>query len=219
MDIDGMGEEAVIWLHEAGLLRNVADVYELTLSTLVEVPLFSRQAKGPTGETIAVPGRNAEKLLAAIEQSKSQPFARVLFALGIPHVGFVTAQSLVEHIPSLDALESATEEEIAEAPGIGPIVASAVCQYLADAPNRETLARLRAHGLRFVEEEPQRAEGPFSGMTFVLTGRLESMTRPQAAARIEALGGRTSDSVSRATSYVVAGKTPAPSWPRRRRPA
>ena len=208
MDIDGMGEEAVIWLHEAGLLTNVADVYELSLSTLVSVPLFSRQAVAPTGDPIVVPSRNAEKLLAAIGQSKSQAYARVLFALGIPHVGFVTARSLVEHIPSLDALEAATEEEIAEAPGIGSIVASAVRQYLADERNRETLARLRAHGLRFVEEAPQRAEGPFSGMTFVLTGRLESMTRPQAAARIGALGGRTTDSVSKATRYVVAGEDP-----------
>ena len=208
MDIDGMGEEAVIWLHEAGLLTNVADIYELSLSTLVDVPLFARQAKSPAGEPIVVPSRNAEKLLAAISQSKQQPFARVLFALGIPHVGFVTALALVEHIPSLEALEAASEEEIAEAPGIGPIVASAVRQYLADAPNRETLGRLRAHGLRFVEEAPQRAQGPFSGMTFVLTGRLESMTRPQAAARIEALGGRTTDSVSKATSYVVAGEDP-----------
>jgi DNA ligase (NAD+) len=208
MDIDGMGEEAVIWLHEAGLLTNVADVYELSLSTLVGVPLFSRQARGPSGETIEVPSRNAEKLLVAIAQSKEQPFARVLFALGIPHVGFVTAQALVEHIPSLDVLEAASEEEIAEVPGIGPIVASAVRQYLADAPNRDTLSRLRAHGLRFVEDAPQRAQGPFSGMTFVLTGRLESMTRPQAAARVEALGGRTTDSVSKATSYVVAGEDP-----------
>ena len=132
----------------------------------------------------------------------------MLYALGIPHVGFVTAQALVEHFPSMDALEAAGEEEIAEVPGIGPVVASAVRQYLSDEANRETLAKLRAHGLRFVEEAPQRAQGPFSGMTFVLTGRLESMTRPQAAARIEALGGRTSDSVSKATSYVVAGEDP-----------
>jgi DNA ligase (NAD+) len=211
MDIDGMGEEAVIWLHEAGLLTNVADIYELSLSTLVEVPLFSKKSRAPDGDRwrpIDVPGKNAEKLLAAIGESKEQPFARLLFALGIPHVGFVTAQSLVEHIPSLDALEAATEEEIAEAPGIGPIVASAVRQYLADERNCETLAKLRVHGLRFVEEAPRRAEGPFSGMTFVLTGRLESMTRPQAAARIEVLGGRTTDSVSKTTSYVVAGEDP-----------
>jgi DNA ligase (NAD+) len=93
-------------------------------------------------------------------------------------------------------------------PGIGPVVASAVRQYLSDERNRETLAKLRAQGLRFVEEAPQRPEGPFSGMTFVLTGLLESMTRPQAAARVEALGGRTSESVSKATSYVVAGEDP-----------
>ena len=108
----------------------------------------------------------------------------------------------------MDALEAAGEEQIAEVPGVGPVVASAVRQYLADERNRQTLAKLRASGLRFVEEAPPRAAGPFSGRTFVLTGRLESMTRPQAAARIEALGGRTSDSVSKATSYVVAGEDP-----------
>jgi DNA ligase (NAD+) len=211
MDIDGMGEEAVVWLHDAGLLTNVADVYELNLSRLVEVPLFARNAKAPLGDAvidIVVPSRNAEKLLAAIATSKDQPFARVLYALGIPHVGFVTAQALVEHFGSMDDLEAAGEEQIAEVPGIGPVVASAVRQYLADERNRQTLATLRASGLRFVEEAPRRAAGPFSGRTFVLTGRLESMTRPQAAAAIEALGGRTSDSVSKATSYVVAGEDP-----------
>ena len=91
-----------------------------------------------------MPGKNAEKLLAAIDTSKEQPFARVLYALGIPHVGFVTAQALVEHFPSMDALEAAGEEQIAEVPGIGPVVASAVRQYLADERNRETLAKLRA---------------------------------------------------------------------------
>ena len=211
MDIDGMGEEAVVGLHEAGLLANVADIFDLSLSSLVGVPLFSRKAKAPIGDKavdIVVPSKNAEKLLAAIAESSTRSFPAVLYALGIPHVGFVTAQALVEHLPSMDALEAASEEQIAEVPGIGPVVASAVRQYLADERNRETLAKLRAHGLRFVEETPRRAQGPFSGMTFVLTGKLESMTRPQAATRIESLGGRTSDSVSKATSYVVAGEDP-----------
>ena len=147
-------------------------------------------------------------MLASIEASKQRPFAAVLYALGIPQVGFVTAQALVEHFPSMNALEAAGEEQIAEVPGVGPVVASAVRQYLGDESNRETLAKLSAAGLRFIEEAPQRAQGPFSGLTFVLTGRLESMSRPQAAARIEALGGRTSAAVGKATSYVVAGEDP-----------
>ncbi len=152
MDIDGIGEEAVFALHEAGLVGNVADLYDLTLSRLADVPLFTRKAKGPDGQEIVVPNRFAEIVLASIEASKRQPFARVLFALGIRHVGGTTAQLLVEHFPSLDELERASEAEIAEVPGIGPVVAATVEQYLADPHNRETLAKLRAHGLRFVEE-------------------------------------------------------------------
>jgi DNA ligase (NAD+) len=208
MDIEGMGEEIVVALHQAALLSNIADVYDLTLSRLVDVDLFSRQAKGPDAEAIRVPSKLAEKVLASIAASKERPFARVLYALGIPHVGFVTAQALVEQFPTMDGLEAADEEAVAQVPGIGPVVASAVRQFLADERNRETLAKLRGHGLRFSEEAPQRALGPFSGMTFVLTGRLEALTRPQAAARIEALGGRTSDSLSKSTSYVVAGEDP-----------
>ena len=208
MDIDGMGEETVVALHQAALISNIADVYDLTLSRLADVDLFSRQAKGPDGEAIRVPSKLAEKVLASITASKERPFARVLYALGIPHVGFVTAQALVEHFPSMDALEAAGADEVAQVPGIGSVVASAVRQFLADDRNRETLAKLCAHGLRFREEAPQRVRGPFSGMTFVLTGRLESMTRPQAAARIEALGGRATDSVSKATSYLIAGEDP-----------
>ena len=131
-----------------------------------------------------MPNRFAETVLASIEASKRQPFARVLTALGIRHVGGTTAQLLVEHFPSLDELERAGEAEIAEVPGIGPVVAATVEQYLADPHNRETLAKLRAHGLRFVEEAPQRVEGPLSGKTFVLTGTLETLSRAEAGERI-----------------------------------
>ena len=201
MDIDGMGEQLVYQLHQGGLVANVADVYDLTREKLVDLPGFALDKK--TGAA-----KRADKVLASIEASKQRPFAAVLYALGIPQVGFVTAQALVEHFPSMNALEAAGEEQIAEVPGVGPVVASAVRQYLGDESNRETLAKLSAAGLRFIEEAPQRAQGPFSGLTFVLTGRLESMSRPQAAARIEALGGRTSAAVGKATSYVVAGEDP-----------
>ena len=208
MDIDGVGDEAVAALHEAGLVGNVADLYELTLSRLVGAPLFARKAIGPDGQEIVVPNRFAENLLSAIAASRRQPFARVVFALGIRHVGAVTAELLVEHFPSLDELQGATEAEIAEVPGIGPVVAATVEQYLADVHNRETLTKLRAHGLRFVEEAPRRAAGPLSGKTFVLTGTLDTLSRPAAGERITALGGKVAGSVSGRTDYVVAGANP-----------
>ncbi len=208
MDIDGVGDEAVVALHEAGLVGNVADLYDLTLSRLADVPLFTRKDKNPDGREIVVPNRFAENLLASLEASKQQPYARVLFALGIRHVGGVNAQLLVEHFPSLDELQRAPEDEIAEVPGIGPVVAGSVEQYLADPHNRETLAKLRAHGLRFVEETRVRPEGPLSGKTFVLTGTLDTLTRGEAGERIEALGGKVTGSVSSRTDYVVAGASP-----------
>jgi DNA ligase (NAD+) len=208
MDIDGLGEEAVNALHAADLIGNVADLYDLSLSSLVDVPLFSRKAKAPNGDDIEVPNKTAEHVLASIEASRRQPLARVLYALGIRHVGFVTAQLIVEHFPVIDDLEAAGEERIAEVPGIGPVVAAAVRDYLADERNQETLAKLRARGLRFAEEAPQRAEGPLSGSTFVITGTLASFSRSEARRRIEALGGKVTDSVSRSTDYLVAGADP-----------
>ncbi len=208
MDIDGVGDEAVVALHEAGLVGSVADLYGLSLSRLADVPLFTRKDKDPDGGEIVVPNRFAENLLASLEASKQQPYARVLFALGIRHVGGVNAQLLVEHFPSLDELQGAAEDEIAEVPGIGPVVAGSVEQYLADPHNRETLAKLRAQGLRFVEESRLRPEGPLSGKTFVLTGTLDTLTRGEAGERIEALGGKVTGSVSSRTDYVVAGASP-----------
>jgi len=209
MDIDGLGEEAVAALHAAGLIENVADLYGLSLGRLVDVPLFSRKAKGPNGEEIVVPGKIAENVLAALEASKQQPFARVLFALGMRHVGSVTAEALASHFGDIDALQAADAEALAAVPGIGPVVAEAVRQYLDDERNQQTLAALRAHGLRFAEEAATDAEArPLEGQTYVLTGRLETMTRGEAQARLEALGGRVGSSVTRATTAVVVGEDP-----------
>ncbi|HJW74798.1 MAG TPA: NAD-dependent DNA ligase LigA, partial [Thermoleophilia bacterium] len=126
MDIDGLGEEAVVALHDAGLIDNVADLYDLSLSKLVEAPLFARKARDPDGGDIVVPNKMAEYVLASIAASKRQPLARVLYALGIRHVGGVTGQALVEHFAGMDALEVATPEEIAQVPGVGEVVAAAV---------------------------------------------------------------------------------------------
>jgi DNA ligase (NAD+) len=215
MDIEGIGEETVALLHEQGLIGNVADLYDLRrehfvrieAGRVVNLPLFG--AKTRTGEDGALEiaeAKRADKVLAAIERSKERPFARVLFALGIRHVGGVTAQALVVHYPSMDALLAAGADDLAEVPGVGPVVAEAVEQFLGDEHNRETIEKLRASGVRLVEEAPVRREGPLTGLTFVLTGRLPSLTRGQAQTLIEAAGGKVASSVSRATDYVVAGE-------------
>ena len=217
MDIDGLGEEAVAALHQAALIHNVADLYDLTLGTLADVPLFSRRDKGPNGEEIVVPGKLAENVLAAIEASKAQPFSRVLFALGMRHVGSVTARALGEGFLTIDALQGASVEELAAVPGVGPVVAEAVRQYLGDPHNRVTLEKLRTHGLRFAQDAVRGGVGALSGHTFVLTGRLEKYTRDEAQARIERLGGRVSASVGKATDYVVAGEDPGSKLDKARR--
>jgi DNA ligase (NAD+) len=217
MDIEGIGEETVVLLHEQGLIGNVADLYGLGREHFVRIedgavvalPLFgAKTRKGDDGALEIVEAKRADKVLAAIEQSKERPFARVLFALGIRHVGSVTAQALVEQYPSMDALLAAGAEDLAEVPGIGPVVAEAVEQFLGDEHNRETVEKLRAAGVRLVEERPQREQGPLTGSTFVLTGKLPTLTRGQAQDLIESAGGKVSSSVSRATGYVVAGEDP-----------
>jgi DNA ligase (NAD+) len=118
----------------------------------------------------------------------------------------VTAQALVGQYPSMDRLLAAGADDLAEVPGVGPVVAEAVEQFLGDAHNRETIEKLRAAGVRLVEDAPARQEGPLTGSTFVLTGKLPTLTRGQAQTLIEAAGGKVSSSVSRATDYVVAGE-------------
>jgi DNA ligase (NAD+) len=215
LDIEGIGEETVVLLHEKGLIENVADLYALRREhfvrledgKVVALPLFGgKKRKDDAGEWQLVETKRADNVLAAIEESRRRPFARVLFALGIRHVGSVTAQALVERYPSMDALLEAGAEDLAEVPGVGPVVAEAVEQFLGEAHNRETIEKLREAGVRLVEDAPARAEGPLTGRTFVLTGKLPTLTRGQAQALIEAAGGKVSGSVSKATDYVVAGE-------------
>jgi DNA ligase (NAD+) len=215
MDIEGIGEETVALLHHQGLIGNVADLYDLRREhfvrledgRVVALPLFgAKTRKRDDGALEIVEARRADKVLAAIEQSKERPFARVLYALGIRHVGSVTAQALVEQYPSIDALLGAGADDLAEIPGIGAVVGEAVEQFLGDEHNRETIEKLRAAGVRLVEERPAGREGPLTGLTFVLTGKLPTLTRGQAQELIESAGGKVSGSVSRATRYVVAGE-------------
>ncbi len=194
MDIDGLGEKQVATLQEAGLVHTAADFYSLTKDQLVAIDRI--------GET------SAENLLRAIEQSKERPFGIVLFALGIEGVGYVTGRSLAAHFRTIDALLDATPEQIAETPGIGPVVAELIHAQLADPKMRELIADLRQAGLRFEQEGPPPGEGPLRDKTFVLTGTLPDLTREEATERIMAAGGKVTGSVSKKTSYVVAGASP-----------
>jgi DNA ligase (NAD+) len=201
MDIDGVGERLVEDLYAEDLIRDVAGLYALRREDLVELEGFALDQKTGTA-------KRADRVLSSIDESKTRPFARLLFALGIRHVGAVTAQALVQGFPSIEALRAASVEELAGVPGVGTVVAEAVKQHLADGHNRETLEKLRAAGLRLVEEHPRRVEGALAGTSFVLTGKLPSLSRGEAQALIEALGGRVSGSVSKATDYVVVGEDP-----------
>jgi DNA ligase (NAD+) len=194
MDIDGLGEKQVATLQDAGLVRTAADFYRLSQEPLTAIDRI--------GET------SAENLLRAIEQSKQRPFGVVLFALGIEGVGFVTGRNLAAQFRNVDALLAAGPEQIAETPGVGPVVARLIHEQLGDEKMRELIAGLREAGLRFEQEGPPPGEGPLRDKTFVLTGTLPELTREQAQERIMAAGGKVTGSVSKKTSYLVAGESP-----------
>ena len=215
MDIEGLGEETVELLHAKRLVADVADLYDLRREHFVRLengevvglPGFGgKKSKSASGEVTLHSTKRADGVLAAIEESKQRPFARVLFGLGIRHVGLVTAQALVERFPSVEALAGATAEDLASVPGVGVVVAEAVEQHLAAERNRRTIDKLRAAGVRLEEEPRPRLAGALRDRTFVLTGKLAALTRGEAQARIEALGGRVSGSVSKATDFVVVGE-------------
>lgn len=191
MDIDGLGPAILEQLVSAGLLYTPADLYALTQEQLAGLERM--------GE------KSAQNLLDALEASKKNDFSRLIFALGIPHIGAKAAKLLAARFPTMDALLEATEEEIASIDGFGQIMAQAVAEFLQLPGSRHLIQALREAGVNM--EAAQTPTGSlFSGRTFVLTGTLPTMTRSQASALIESLGGKVSGSVSKKTSYVVAGE-------------
>jgi DNA ligase (NAD+) len=194
MDIEGLGEERVSQLMNAGLVANPADLYGLTPERLMELEGFAEVS--------------ARNLVEAIAASRERPFARVLWALGIESVGEVNARNLAQRFRSIEALMAASPEEIAATPGVGPVVADIVAEALREDTMVELIRRLREAGLRMEEEGPPPGEGPLAGRTFVLTGTLPELTREDATRRILAAGGRVTSSVSKKTDYVVAGESP-----------
>jgi DNA ligase (NAD+) len=196
MDIEGLGEERVLQFLREGVIDGIAGIYDIDVERLAELERFG-------------PG-SARNLVEAIERSKSQPFHRLLFGLGIHGIGGVNARALAGHFRTIDALLEASPEQIEEVPGIGPILAEQIAETLSETATRELIERLRAHGLRLEEEGPAPGEldGPLTGKTLVLTGTLPDLTREEAKERIEAAGGKVTGSVSKRTDYVVAGADP-----------
>lgn len=208
MDIDGMGEEIVSRLVEAGRLTDVADYYTLDETELAQLDM-GRVNKD--GEAIRLGHTIAAKLVAAIEASKSRPFARALFGIGMRHVGKTMAETLVAAYPSIDELMQASEEDLAAIDGVGPKIARSVYVFLRTPDNVAVLERLRARGVALADDAPEAGEEvpqTLAGLTFVLTGSLveSGMTRDEAGARLKAMGAKVSGSVSKKTSYVIAGE-------------
>jgi DNA ligase (NAD+) len=196
MDIDGLGEKQAMRFLQEGLIADVADIYELSEEQLNGLEGF--------GDI------SARNLVAAIDASRSRPFKRVLYALGLPGVGYVTAEALADHFGSIDALHTADAELIEEVEGVGPIMAVQIAESLADERTWELVEKLREKGLRLEQDPSERRSsgGPLEGKTLVLTGTLPELTREEAAALIKAAGGKVVNSVSKKTDYVVAGENP-----------
>jgi DNA ligase (NAD+) len=196
MDIEGLGEALVDQVVTAGLVKDFADLYQLTVGQLESLERMGR--------------KSAEKLVRQIDASRRHEPWRLVYGLGIRHVGERAAQALAGAFGSMEALESATVEQLQEVEEIGPVVAASVREYFDEPQNRDLVGRLKAAGVRTTGNKAAktRAASPLAGKTFVLTGTLEGMSRDEAAAAVEALGGRVTGSVSGKTDYVVVGAEP-----------
>ncbi len=194
MDIDGVGEKQVYQLQQAGLVTTAADLYRLTPEQLMALEGYGEISANRTVDSIA--------------GSRERPFGRVLFAIGLEEVGFVTGRNLAQRFRTIDALLAAGADEIEQTSGIGPKMARKIHDQLADEQTRALIADLRRAGVRMALQGPPPGEGPLAGKTFVLTGTLPDLTREQATERIEGAGGRVTSGVSRKTDYVVAGASP-----------
>ena len=197
MDIDGVGEKLCQALFEAGLVKDAADLYYLTKEQLLGLERMA--------------DKSASNVLNSIEESKDRPLARVIFALGILHVGEQYAELLAETFNSIDDLAKASEEDLLSLPSIGPRIAESIVAFFRQERNRQIIEKLRKARVRLKREKVKEARPkklPLAGLEFVLTGKLESFSRSEAEAKIKALGGKAGSDVTKKTSYVVVGADP-----------
>ncbi len=192
LDIDGLGDKLIEQLVDSGRVRTLADLYSLGELELSTYPRMGR--------------KSAANLVEAIDKSRHPPLSRLLYALGIRHVGETTARDVARHFGSIDAVMAATEDDLLAVPDVGPVVAASIQRFFSEAHNREVIAALREAGVEPVTEAAPAGEKPLAGKTLVLTGTLPSLSRDEATRMILAAGGKVSGSVSRKTAWVVAGE-------------
>lgn len=197
MDVEGLGDVLVGQLCDAGIVKNIADLYDLSEEQLTSMERMGR--------------KSALNVLEELEASKQRPLHNFIYGLGIPHVGTSGGRLLAQRYETIDGLLNCTREELNEIEGVGDIMAEAITDFLHNEKNRELIARLRERGLQmpnalFRQKAAIREDNPFNGKTFVFTGTLTTLTRDEAKERVEALGAKASGSVSKKTSFVVAGE-------------
>ncbi len=193
LDIQGFGEAVVDALTDSGRVKNIADVYSLTLEDLLALPLFAE--------------KRAENLLQQIQDSKRRPLGKLIYGLGIRHVGEKLAEVFAENF-SLDELQRASAVDLQKVPDVGEVVAESVAEFFQNPEVKTLLSRLKKAGLNFERAQRKRTGSKLEGKSFVFTGELSSMTRDEAGEKVKALGAKTSGSVSGKTSFVVVGDSP-----------
>jgi DNA ligase (NAD+) len=193
MNIDGLGESSVEQFTDRKLVTKFSDIYRLKKEDLLGLPLFK--------------DKKADNLLVQVEASKKQPLSRLIYALGIPHIGEKNARVLAEHFRTMKALTQTGLEELGRVSEIGPVIAGAITDFFSEKHVRELLLELEELGLNMAEPERSRGSG-LEGKTFVFTGELKGLTRDEAQAKVRELGGKEVSGVSAKTSYVVAGENP-----------
>ena len=197
MNIDGLGEETIALLYDQGLLHNIADIYDLTLSELAQQERLGQ--------------KSAQNILNGIEASKQVPWARVLFALGIRMVGETTAKKIARRFPSIDLLMAATHDQLTAVEDVGDQIADNIIAYFADGRNREIVSRLRAAGLQMESaEDTVPSSDKLAGQSVVISGTFARHSRDEYKALIEANGGKNTGSVSKKTSFILAGENMGP---------
>jgi DNA ligase (NAD+) len=194
MDIEGVGEKLCLALFEKGLVKNVSEFYDLTKEKLLKL---ERMAE-----------KSASKVLDSIEKSKERPLYRVIFALGITHVGEEIAEVLADHFGGIEKLSQASEKDLQQVPTIGPKIAESIVAFFRQEENKEVIKKLKQAGVRLEAKAPAPRESPLMGQEFVLTGRLSTLPRAEAEARIKALGGSVGSKVTRKSTYLVVGEGP-----------